>query len=71
MFHRDLLEGEKKKRTAIEKEKEEMEREKRDLMMRLMQYEETTKKAEKVRMHRMPTQLKMADTTQLVPTLVV
>ncbi|CAL8283672.1 unnamed protein product [Lota lota] len=46
-IERDMLEGEKRKRTAIEKEKEEMEREKRDLMIRLMQYEETTKKAER------------------------
>ena len=46
-FRRDNLEGEKRKRAAIEKEKAEMEREKRDLMTRLAQYEETTKKAER------------------------
>ncbi|CAB1342702.1 unnamed protein product [Coregonus sp. 'balchen'] len=41
------LENEKKKREAIEKEKEQMEREKQELMMRLYQFEEKTKKAEK------------------------
>ena len=41
------LENEKKKREAIEREKEQMEREKQDLMMRLYQFEEKTKKAEK------------------------
>ncbi|XP_059907489.1 ezrin a isoform X2 [Gadus macrocephalus] len=46
-IERDNLEGEKRKRAAIEKEKAEMEREKRDLMIRLAQYEETTKKAER------------------------
>ena len=44
---RAQLENEKKKREAIEKEKEQMEREKQDLMMRLYQFEEKTKKAEK------------------------
>uniref|UniRef100_A0A8C9WWB8 Ezrin b n=2 Tax=Sander lucioperca TaxID=283035 RepID=A0A8C9WWB8_SANLU len=41
------LENEKKKREAIEKEKEQMEQEKQDLMMRLYQFEEKTKKAER------------------------
>lgn len=41
------LENEKKKREAIEKEKEQMEQEKQDLMLRLYQFEEKTKKAEK------------------------
>lgn len=44
---RAQLENEKKKREAIEKEKEQMEQEKQDLMMRLYQFEEKTKKAEK------------------------
>uniref|UniRef100_A0A3B3WXG0 FERM domain-containing protein n=1 Tax=Poecilia mexicana TaxID=48701 RepID=A0A3B3WXG0_9TELE len=41
------LENEKKKREAIEREKEQMEQEKQQLMMRLYQFEEKTKKAEK------------------------
>ncbi|KAG7270448.1 hypothetical protein CRUP_022761 [Coryphaenoides rupestris] len=41
------LENEKKKREAIEREKEQMEREKQELVMRLYQFEEKTKKAEK------------------------
>ncbi|XP_031717418.1 ezrin b isoform X2 [Anarrhichthys ocellatus] len=41
------LEKEKKKREVIEREKDQMEREKQDLMMRLYQFEEKTKKAEK------------------------
>lgn len=44
---RAQLESEKKRREAIEREKEQMEREKQDLMMRLYQFEEKTKKAEK------------------------
>lgn len=40
------MEKEKKMRVAIEKEKEQMEREKQDLMIRLYQFEEQTKKAE-------------------------
>uniref|UniRef100_A0AAQ5XJA0 Ezrin b n=1 Tax=Amphiprion ocellaris TaxID=80972 RepID=A0AAQ5XJA0_AMPOC len=44
---RAQLENEKKKREAIEKEKEQMEREKEDLRMRLYQFEEKTRKAEK------------------------
>lgn len=46
---RAQLENEKKKREAIEKEKEQMEREKQELVMRLYQFEEKTKKAEKGR----------------------
>ncbi|KAM9842547.1 ezrin a [Aulostomus maculatus] len=46
-MERDQLEGEKKRREAIEKEKEQMEREKQELMMKLNQYEEITKKAER------------------------
>ncbi|XP_047244598.1 ezrin b [Girardinichthys multiradiatus] len=46
-MERTHLENEKKKREAIEKEKEQMEREKQELMMRLYQFEEKTKKAEK------------------------
>uniref|UniRef100_A0A668ANU1 Ezrin b n=1 Tax=Myripristis murdjan TaxID=586833 RepID=A0A668ANU1_9TELE len=46
-MERAQLENEKKKREAIEKEKEQMEREKQELMMRLYQFEEKTKKAEK------------------------
>ncbi|KAK5903375.1 hypothetical protein CgunFtcFv8_007163 [Champsocephalus gunnari] len=41
------LDNEKKKREVIEKEKEQMEQEKQELMMRLYQFEEKTKKAEK------------------------
>ncbi|XP_051251574.1 ezrin a [Dicentrarchus labrax] len=44
---RDQLESEKKRREAIEREKENMEREKQDLMMKLYEYEETTKRAER------------------------
>lgn len=44
---RAQLESEKKRREAIEREKEQMEREKQDLMMRLYQFEEKTKKAER------------------------
>ncbi|KAK2856100.1 hypothetical protein Q5P01_004835 [Channa striata] len=46
-MERAQLENEKKKREAIEREKDQMEREKQDLMMRLYQFEEKTKKAEK------------------------
>uniref|UniRef100_A0A4W5MTL6 Ezrin b n=1 Tax=Hucho hucho TaxID=62062 RepID=A0A4W5MTL6_9TELE len=46
-LERTQLENEKKKREAIEKEKEQMEREKQELVMRLYQFEEKTKKAEK------------------------
>ncbi|KTF90665.1 hypothetical protein cypCar_00029516 [Cyprinus carpio] len=46
-MERAQLEGEKKRREAIEREKEQMEREKQELMMRLYQFEEKTKKAEK------------------------
>uniref|UniRef100_A0A4W6DKD9 Ezrin a n=1 Tax=Lates calcarifer TaxID=8187 RepID=A0A4W6DKD9_LATCA len=46
-MERDQLESEKKKREAIEREKEQMEREKQELMMRLYEFEETTKRAER------------------------
>ncbi|TNN76135.1 Ezrin [Liparis tanakae] len=46
-MERGQLEKEKKRREAIEREKEQMEREKQDLVMRLYQFEEKTKKAEK------------------------
>lgn len=47
MFRREQLENEKKRRAAIEKEKADVEREKQELMMKLYQFEETTKKAER------------------------
>lgn len=47
MLRRDQLESEKKRREAIEREKENMEREKQELMMKLYQFEETTKRAER------------------------
>lgn len=46
-MERDQLEDEKKKREAMEKEKEQMETEKQELMMKLLKFEETTKRAEK------------------------
>ncbi|XP_074541456.1 ezrin b [Halichoeres trimaculatus] len=46
-LERAHLENEKKKREAIEREKEQMEQEKQELMMRLVQFEEKTKKAER------------------------
>ena len=46
---RAQLENEKKKRESIEREKEQMEREKQELMMRLYEFEEKTKRAEKGR----------------------
>uniref|UniRef100_A0A7N6ATD5 FERM domain-containing protein n=1 Tax=Anabas testudineus TaxID=64144 RepID=A0A7N6ATD5_ANATE len=46
-LERAQLDNEKKKREAIEKEKEQVEREKQDLMIRIFQFEEKTKKAEK------------------------
>ncbi|XP_062324828.1 ezrin a [Osmerus eperlanus] len=46
-MERAQLESEKKKREAMEKEKENMEKEKQDLMLRLYQFEETTKKAQR------------------------
>ncbi|KAF1374469.1 hypothetical protein PFLUV_G00229420 [Perca fluviatilis] len=46
-MERDQLEREKKKRETMEREKEQMEREKQDLMMKLHQFEETTKRAER------------------------
>lgn len=45
--HRQQLETEKKRREIVEKEKEQMLREKEELMMRLQDYEQKTKKAEK------------------------
>lgn len=47
LFLRAVLQDEKKKRETIEKEKEQMEREKKEMMMRLYQFEEKAKKAEK------------------------
>uniref|UniRef100_A0A3Q3IBD5 FERM domain-containing protein n=1 Tax=Monopterus albus TaxID=43700 RepID=A0A3Q3IBD5_MONAL len=47
VYFRDQLEDEKKKREAMEKEKEQMETEKQELMMKLLKFEETTKRAEK------------------------
>ncbi|KAG7234587.1 hypothetical protein INR49_002216 [Caranx melampygus] len=44
---RDLLESEKRRRETIQKEKDQMEREKQELMMRLHEFEETTKRAER------------------------
>ncbi|XP_072265104.1 ezrin [Pyxicephalus adspersus] len=46
-LERQQLENEKKKREAIEKEKEQMIREKEELMLRLHEYEEKTKRAER------------------------
>ncbi|XP_040285173.1 ezrin [Bufo bufo] len=46
-LERQQLENEKKKREVVEKEKELMIREKEDLMLRLQEYEEKTRKAEK------------------------
>lgn len=47
VFCRDQLEIEKRRRTIIEREKADIEHEKQKLMMKLYQYEETTKKAER------------------------
>lgn len=44
---RDRLEMEKRRRATIEREKADMEKEKKELMMRLYQFEETTKRAER------------------------
>lgn len=46
-MERALLENEKKKREATEREKEKMEREKQEMMMKLLQFEEQTKKVER------------------------
>ncbi|KAM4542314.1 ezrin a [Odontesthes bonariensis] len=46
-MERDQLEREKKKREAIEMEKQQMEKEKKDLMIKLYEFEETTKRAER------------------------
>ncbi|KAM9777277.1 ezrin a [Neosynchiropus ocellatus] len=47
MLEREQLDREKQRRERIEREKEEMEQEKYKLMMRLDEYEETTKRAER------------------------
>lgn len=47
MFCRDQLENEKKRRATIEREKADIEEEKQKLLMKLYQYEETTKRAER------------------------
>ncbi|XP_061600281.1 ezrin a [Cololabis saira] len=44
---RDQLESEKRRREDMEREKEQMERDKQDLMMKLHEFEETTKRAER------------------------
>lgn len=44
---RDRLESEKRRREAIEREKADVENEKRNLVARLYEYEETTKRAER------------------------
>ncbi|KAG5857405.1 hypothetical protein ANANG_G00019120 [Anguilla anguilla] len=46
-MERALLDSEKKKREAMEREKDQMEREKQELMMKLYQFEEQSKKAER------------------------
>ncbi|KAG8013103.1 Ezrin, partial [Nibea albiflora] len=46
-MERDRLENEKKRREAIEREKDSVEREKQELMMKLYEYEETTRRAER------------------------
>ncbi|RVE56900.1 hypothetical protein OJAV_G00210660 [Oryzias javanicus] len=46
-LERDQLEREKRKREAMERERQQMEQEKQELMMRLSQFEETTKRAER------------------------
>ncbi|XP_030054285.1 ezrin [Microcaecilia unicolor] len=46
-MERQLLENEKKKREAVEKEKELMIREKEELMIRLQEYEQQTKRAQR------------------------
>ncbi|MEQ2232188.1 hypothetical protein ILYODFUR_008612 [Ilyodon furcidens] len=46
-MERDQLESEKSKRERIEREKKQMEREKQELMMKLYEFEETTKRAER------------------------
>lgn len=45
--NRQQLETEKKRRETVEREKEQMMREKEELMLRLQDYEEKTRKAEK------------------------
>uniref|UniRef100_A0A671QYN1 Ezrin-like n=1 Tax=Sinocyclocheilus anshuiensis TaxID=1608454 RepID=A0A671QYN1_9TELE len=51
-MERAQLENEKKKREAIEKEKERVEREKQEMMMKLLQFEEQTKKVEREQFER-------------------
>ncbi|KAF4102456.1 ezrin a isoform X1 [Onychostoma macrolepis] len=46
-MERAQLENEKKKREATEKEKDKVEREKQEMMMKLLQFEEQTKKVER------------------------
>ncbi|KAM9355624.1 ezrin a [Pholidichthys leucotaenia] len=46
-MERDHLESEKRRREAIEREKAQMEKEKQELMSRLYEFEETTKRAER------------------------
>uniref|UniRef100_H2T6H5 Ezrin a n=1 Tax=Takifugu rubripes TaxID=31033 RepID=H2T6H5_TAKRU len=46
-MERDRLESEKRRREAIEKEKADVEKEKKELMIKLYEYEETTKRAER------------------------
>ncbi|KAJ8288716.1 hypothetical protein COCON_G00013750 [Conger conger] len=58
-MERALLDGEKKKREAMEREKELMEREKQELMMRLCQFEEQSKKAERALQEQMERALQL------------
>ncbi|XP_060919669.1 ezrin a [Labrus mixtus] len=46
-MERDRLESEKKRREAMEKERENMEREKHEMMLKLNEYEEMTRRAER------------------------
>ena len=48
-YTRQQLETEKKRRETVEREKEQMLREKEELMLRLQDYEQKTKRAEKGR----------------------
>lgn len=51
---RQQLETEKKRRETVEREKEQMLREKEELMLRLQDYEQKTKRAEKGQQLRLP-----------------
>lgn len=51
---RQQLETEKKRRETVEREKEQMLREKEELMLRLQDYEQKTKRAEKGQELRLP-----------------